>query len=169
MTKSWKSFFALLAFMLTVVGANLATSRFGMVSFAGLMVTAGTFSAGLALVARDFLQKTLGKMWTFIAIVVGCFISAGTAGSALAIASGLAFLISELIDFVVFTPIVKRNISAAVMVSSVVSAPVDTILFLHLAGFDVTTSAVLGQFCVKTILALVVALGLMWRSISRDV
>jgi uncharacterized PurR-regulated membrane protein YhhQ (DUF165 family) len=48
-------------------------------------------------------------------------------------------------------------------VSSVVSAPVDTVLFLHIAGFGVTWQAVLGQFLVKTAMALAAAAWLTWR------
>jgi uncharacterized PurR-regulated membrane protein YhhQ (DUF165 family) len=55
-------------------------------------------------------------------------------------------------------------------VSSVVAAPVDTVLFLYLAGFAVTWQAVLGQFVVKTAMALVTAgLLLAWDGRRRAV
>ena len=49
------------------------------------------------------------------------------------------------------------------LASSVVSAPVDTVLFLHISGFGVTWQAVAGQFIVKTGMALLVALVLAAR------
>lgn len=148
----------LAAYVASIVAANWMTATFGLVPIGlGLAVTAGTFAAGFALVGRDGVQVTSGKAWALAAIVVGSVLSAITSSPALALASGLAFLISELVDFTVFTPLRSRSLPTAVVVSSVVSAPVDTVLFLHLAGFGVTWQAVLGQFIVKTAIALVAA------------
>jgi uncharacterized membrane protein len=54
-----------------------------------------------------------------------------------------------------------------VVVSSLVAAPVDTVAFLHLAGFGLSWQAVAGQVLVKTAAALVFAAYLGWR--GRDV
>lgn len=143
----------------SIVLANLCTTQFGLVPIGfGLLVTAGTFAAGFALIARDAVQVKSGKAIVLLAIVIGAGISALTSNPAIAIASGIAFLISELVDFAVFTPLKGRNLAGAVVASSVISAPVDTVLFLHLAGFGVTWQAVLGQFIVKTALALIAAI-----------
>lgn len=146
-------------YIATIVAANWMTSAFGMVGLFGITVTAGTFAAGLALVARDGVQIRFGWKVVAGAILVGAFLSYITSDPMVAIASGIAFLFSEFVDLAVFTPM-KNNLTKAIIASSVVAAPVDTILFLHIAGFGVTPSAVLGQFIVKTILAAVVALGL---------
>jgi queuosine precursor transporter len=63
----------------------------------------------------------------------------------------------------VFSPLRDRSLPAAVLVSSIVSAPVDTVLFLWIAGFPLTWQAVLGQFLVKTAIAGLVALALVVR------
>ncbi len=150
---------ALIAYIGSIVAANWLTATYGLAPIGfGLVVTAGTFAAGFALVARDAVQTTAGKAIVFVAILVGAALSYFTSSPALAIASGVAFLASELVDLAVFTPVRRRNLAAAVLLSSVVSAPVDTVLFLHLAGFPLTWPAVAGQFIVKTVIALVVAL-----------
>lgn len=146
-------------YVLSIVMANLLTTTFGLIPIGfGLMVTAGTFAAGFALIARDAVQVRSSKSVVLIAIVLGAGISAVTSNPAIAIASGTAFLVSEFVDFAVFTPLRGKNLAGAVVASSVVSAPVDTVLFLQLANFGVTWQAVLGQFIVKTALALIAAI-----------
>lgn len=153
------------AYIAVIVAANWATATFGLVPIGfGLAVTAGTFFAGLALIVRDGLQLSTGRIWMLAAITAGALLSTVTATPAIALASGLAFAVSELVDWAVFTPLRPRSLPTAVVASSVVSAPVDTVLFLQLAGFGVTWQAVLGQFLVKTGMALAVALVLAQRS-----
>lgn len=150
--------FWLLSYVVSIVAANWMTATFGLVPIGlGLVVTAGTFAAGFALINRDGVQVTSGKAWALGAIVAGSALSAVTSSPAIALASGLAFLVSELLDFAVFTPLRGRSLPTAVVASSVISAPVDTVLFLHLAGFGVTWQAVLGQFIVKSLIALLAA------------
>jgi hypothetical protein len=152
-----RSLLALAGYCGSILAANWATATFGLVPIGlGLAVTAGTFAAGLALILRDAVQQTAPR-WVVPAIVTGAALSYAVAGPALALASGMAFLVSELVDWAVFTPLRGRSLAAAVLASSVVAAPVDTIGFLWLAGFPVTPSAVLGQFVVKTIMAGAVA------------
>ena len=149
---------ALVAFVASIVAANYLTATFGLVPIGfGLLVTAGTFAAGFALIARDWVQTTSGRGWAVLAVVVGAALSYVLSTPALAVASGVAFLVSELIDLGVFTRLRTRFLPAAVLVSSIVAAPVDTVLFLWLAGFPLTWPAVLGQFLVKTALAGIVA------------
>lgn len=153
-----------LAYVASIVLANWMTSTFGLVYIGfGLAVTAGTFAAGAALVLRDGVQVAANKRWALFAILVGAVLSYLTSNPFVAVASGIAFLASEVVDFAVFTPIRRRNLAGAVLVSSVVSAPVDTILFLHIAGFGITWQAVLGQFIIKTAVALVAAALIAWR------
>lgn len=155
---------ALTAYIGSIVAANWLTATFGLVPIGfGLLVTAGTFAAGFALVARDWVETTSGR-WTLIAaILVGAALSYFTSSPALALASGIAFLMSESVDWAVFSPLRNRSLPTAVLVSSVVSAPVDTVLFLWIAGFPLTWQAVLGQFLVKTAIAGLVALALVVR------
>jgi uncharacterized PurR-regulated membrane protein YhhQ (DUF165 family) len=144
--------------------ANWMTDTLGLVPIGfGLTVTAGTFAAGLVLVSRDWVQRSLGPYWAIAAIGMGTILSLLLSTPALAVASAIAFLFAEMVDMAVYTPIARKRLAAAVLASSVVSAPVDTVLFLHLAGFPVTWQAVLGQFIVKTMMALIVAIIIAWR------
>jgi len=147
---------ALLAYVASIVVANIATSYFGLVPIGfGLLVSAGSFAAGAALVLRDAVQVYGDRRYVFGAILVGAVLSFAMASPGIAFASAIAFLVSELVDWGIFTPIRRKGRARAVIVSSVVSAPVDTVLFLYLAGFEVTWQAVLGQFIVKTVMALI--------------
>jgi len=152
------------AYVAAIVAANYATATFGLVPIGwGLAVTAGTFAAGAALVVRDGLQLASSRVVMLAAIVFGASLSWVLSTPAIAVASAAAFAASELTDWAVFSPIYRRSLAGAVFVSSVVSAPVDTVLFLWLAGFGVTWQAVLGQFIVKTAMALLAAVVIEWR------
>lgn len=163
MSKRTAAILSLVGYIGVIVAANWLTATFGLVSFIGLTVTAGTFAAGLALIFRDAVQVELGKATVIAAIIGGALISAWTSTPAIALASGIAFLVSELVDFGVFTPLRNRSLPGAVLASSVVAAPIDTVLFLHIAGFGATWEAVWGQFVIKTLLALIVAAVLAYR------
>jgi uncharacterized PurR-regulated membrane protein YhhQ (DUF165 family) len=153
-----KLLLAIAAYVASIVLANVLTNYFGLVSIGfGLLVTAGTFAAGAALVLRDAVQVYGGRWYVLAAILGGACLSIVMSNPTIALASGIAFLVSEIVDWGVFTPVRKRSMALAVVLSSVVSAPVDTVLFLWLAGFGVSWSAVIGQFIVKTLLALVAA------------
>ena len=153
------------AYLGSIVAANWATATFGLVPIGlGLAVTAGTFAAGAALILRDGVQMHGGRWSVALVIVVGAMLSWLVADPFIAAASGIAFLCSELVDWAVFTPLRGRSLPGAVLASSVVSAPVDTALFLAIAGFGVTWQAVAGQFIVKTSMAAIAAVVIAWRS-----
>jgi uncharacterized PurR-regulated membrane protein YhhQ (DUF165 family) len=159
---------AVAAYIAVIVLANVATDRLGLVPIGlGLLVTAGTFFAGAALLLRDWVQLDAPRWVVWAAILAGAALSYLMSNPALALASGLAFLVSELVDYGVFTPLRDKSLAGAVLVSSVVSAPIDTVLFLWLAGFPLTWQAVAGQFIVKTVMALAVAGAIAYREQRR--
>jgi uncharacterized PurR-regulated membrane protein YhhQ (DUF165 family) len=55
----------------------------------------------------------------------------------IALASAVAFGLSELADLAVYTPLRKRGYLRAAIASNIVGAFVDTIAFLTIAGFPV--------------------------------
>ncbi|MCC7368438.1 MAG: VUT family protein [Chloroflexi bacterium] len=123
----------LIGYILVIVLANWAISTFGLVPVGfGLLAPAGVYFAGLAFTLRDLVQEQLGRKWTVGAIVVGAGVSA-ILSPGLAIASGVAFLASELADFAVYTPLRERNWLLAVALSNTVGLVADSILFLLLA------------------------------------
>jgi uncharacterized PurR-regulated membrane protein YhhQ (DUF165 family) len=99
----------------------------------GVMAPSGVLMVGAALVLRDLVQRRLGIAFGVGAIIVGAAISAGLAPPALVLASATAFLLSELGDFAVYTPLARRKLVAAVVASSTVGLVVDSVVFLWLA------------------------------------
>ena len=99
----------------------------------GLMAPSGVTMIGIALVLRDLVQRRLGVGVAAGAILAGSAISALLAPPALVIASAVAFLLSEVADLAVYTPLARRRLIAAVVASSMVGLVVDSIVFLWLA------------------------------------
>jgi len=99
----------------------------------GVMAPSGVLMVGAALVLRDLVQRRLGVAFGVGAIIVGAAISAGLAPPALVLASATAFLLSELVDFAVYTPLARRKLVAAIVASSIVGLVVDSVVFLWLA------------------------------------
>lgn len=147
-------------YVVAVVLANIVTARFGLVDVGfGLMVTAGTYAAGFALLTRDFVHRYGNRWYALASIAVGGGLSWVMSTPALAIASTVAFVTAELVDLAVFEPIRNgRGFVPAALVSNVVSAPVDTFVFLGLAGFPITVVTVGGQFIGKVIWATMIPL-----------
>ena len=97
------------------------------------MAPSGVIMIGIALVLRDLVQRRLGVGGRVGAILVGAALSAVFAPPSLVIASALAFLLSEIADLAVYTPLARRRLVAAVVASSMVGLVVDSIVFLWLA------------------------------------
>lgn len=134
-------FFAL--FCLTVPAANWLVGHAGTVCVPngpclipvgfGLKAPSGVLMIGLALVLRDLIQRRLGALASVGAILIGSAISAMLAPPALVIASASAFLLSELADLAVYTPLARRRLIAAVVASGLVGLVIDSVVFLWLA------------------------------------
>ncbi|KAB8162942.1 VUT family protein [Streptomyces sp. 3MP-14] len=167
---------AVAAYITAIAGANWATDTYGLIPIApGLTTTAGTLAAGAALLLRDTVQDTAGRRWVLAGIAAGAALTWTTA-PALAIASATAFLVAELADMAVYTPLRTQGWARAALTSGAVGAVVDTWLFLWLAGFPLTASVVGGQLVGKVAwatalpVALVVAArwGVTHRAVPRD-
>jgi queuosine precursor transporter len=129
---------AALTFIALVVASNWLTAEYGLV--AGL-VTAGTFTAGLALACRDLVRETAGLTAALGCVLVGAGLSYWLASPALALASAAAFLLAELFDTALYEPLRRRGRARAVAASQVVGAVVDSVVFLALAGFPLWPAA----------------------------
>jgi queuosine precursor transporter len=99
----------------------------------GLMAPSGVLMVGLALVLRDLVQRRLGRSWSLVAIAMGTSLSGAVAPPSLTVASASAFFLSELADFLVYTPLQARGFVTAVIASSTVGLLVDSVIFLWLA------------------------------------
>ena len=148
---------ALAAYVGTIFAANWAIEKWGIVSVGfGLMAPAGVWFAGLAFTFRDCVHATLGRSLTVAAILVGAGLSA-IVSPELALASAVAFLVSELADLSVYTPLRNRGWAKAVVASNAVGIVLDSVLFLWIAFGSLAFLA--GQIVGKawmTVLAIVV-------------
>lgn len=124
---------AFAAFIATIFAANWLLETYGIVDIGfGLMAPAGVFAAGLAFTFRDLVQRTIGREAVIIAILIGAAVSYAIS-PAFAAASCVAFLVSELCDFAVYTPLERRSWLGAIAASNTVGLVVDSALFLWLA------------------------------------
>ncbi|MDJ1159309.1 VUT family protein [Chelatococcus sp. SYSU_G07232] len=139
----FEGFLALFFFGLTIPAANWLIGNAGttcvpngpcLIPVApGIMAPSGVLMIGVALVLRDLVQRRLGAKAALAAIAAGAALSALLAPPTIVVASALAFLLSELADFAVYTPLQRRRFVTAVLLSSLVGLVVDSMVFLYVA------------------------------------
>jgi queuosine precursor transporter len=148
-----KSFLALaVSFVGLVLLANWLASRYVVtVPLTSYKAPAGVFCIGGVLVLRDWMQQLAGLRWTMPLVYASGLLSwavgdlAGwTSLQKIAIASVVAFTISETIEALVFTPVRNRSLTAGVALSATVGNAVDSYVFLTLAFSS--TAFFWGQF-----------------------
>jgi uncharacterized PurR-regulated membrane protein YhhQ (DUF165 family) len=147
----------LVGFMLTIPAANWLIGNAGTLCLEkgpclipvapGLMAPSGVLMIGLALVLRDMVQRRLGTIFAIGAIISGAALSSFLADPSLVLASGAAFLLSELADFAVYTPLQRRRLVLAVFASGVVGLLIDSAFFLYLAfgNLDYISGQIVGK------------------------
>jgi len=161
----------LILFLLTVPIANWMIGNVGTTCIPkgpclipvapGLMAPSGVLLIGVALVLRDAVHEYFGSKIVLGAILVGAALSAFVAPAPLVIASGVAFLLSELADMAVYTPLRKKRLVMAVLASGVVGAVVDSAVFLWIAFGSLDYLA--GQVVGKAWMTIGAAAFLWWR------
>lgn len=161
-------------YIAAVVAANWLTNRYGLIPVGfGLTAAAGTYAAGLALLARDVVQDSCGRLAVLCAIGAGALLSAVFSTPALALASAAAFGVAECCDMAVYTPLRERGWARAVLISNVIGGVLDTLVFLWLAGFPLTVASIGGQLVGKLLWAtavpvlLVLTIQAVRRAVSR--
>ena len=146
--------------------ANWALGRYGFVPIGfGLTAPAGVFFAGLAFSFRDLLQDEGGRGLVFLAIGCGAAL-AYLIEPSFAVASAVAFGLSELADMAIYTPLRERHQYKAMALSNTVGSVVDSMLFLWIA-FG-TTQGWFG-LTVGKVYMIVPSLALLWvlRAVSE--
>ncbi|MEM9938189.1 MAG: VUT family protein [Pseudomonadota bacterium] len=100
-----------------------------------------TMVTGLVFVVRDFVQREMKqKVLVCMAFAIGW--SFFYAWPVIALASGIAFAVSEFFDWLLFT-FTKYRLSTRILLSSAVAAPIDTSIFLY--GADLARQIQLGD------------------------
>jgi uncharacterized PurR-regulated membrane protein YhhQ (DUF165 family) len=134
--------YAILAsgFVGLVVLANWLASRYVVSVGFGRVAPAGVFCIGGVLVLRDWLQQLRGLRWTMPLVYAAGVLSWGIGDAAgwtslqkIAVASLVAFTVSETVEAVVFTPLRNRSLSFGVLASATVGSALDSYVFLALA------------------------------------
>ena len=123
-----------------VILANWLASRYIVSVGFGRVAPAGVFCIGGVLVLRDWLQQLRGLAWTMPLVYAAGLASWGIGDAAgwtrlekIAVASVVAFTVSETAEAIVFTPLRRRSLSLGVAVSGTVGNALDSWLFLQLA------------------------------------
>lgn len=113
----------------------------------GVMAPSGVLMIGAALVLRSLLQETAGRAWVLACVVLGATLSALIAAPDLALASGVAFLASEMADWSVYSPLRRRGFGVALLAAGLVGSLVDSALFLTMAfgSLDFMPGQVIGK------------------------
>ncbi|MFD8497282.1 VUT family protein [Amycolatopsis sp. NPDC059657] len=152
----------------SVVMANWASTHWSALLVGSLTVPAGTLWAGVTLTLRDLLHEALGTPGVLAAIVAGAGLSWSLASPQIAVASVVAFTVSECVDSVIYGRIRVRSRLGAVVGSNVVGLVSDSVLFVPLAFGSF--AAVPGQILGKTVATvLTVAVSLLAKTARRAV
>lgn len=108
---------------------------------ARIMVNPLTIATGMVFVVRDFVQREMGhRVLILMALAVAW--SFYYSWPVIALASGIAFAISETSDWLIFT-FTRYRLSTRILLSSALAAPIDTTVFLY--GADLARQMQLGD------------------------
>jgi queuosine precursor transporter len=88
---------------------------------------------GLVFVLRDYAQREIGHKVLLATVLAGIPVWY-FAGKDLAVASMVAFALSEMTDWAVYS-FTKRPLQNRIILSAIIAVPVDTLAFQHLAGY----------------------------------
>ena len=138
-----------LLYLFAIIGVNFGFSMLPVWNLPWFgPVPAMCLFVGLVFVLRDFAQRRAGH-WVLLTMALGCIASYFLADPKIAIISAVAFAVSEVIDYSVYTMTSHRSFGDRILLSSAIAVPVDTVFFLAGLGFLTLGSAVamsLGKF-----------------------
>jgi queuosine precursor transporter len=148
-----------LAYIVSIVAVNqlyvvlpMQATPLGEVSWANLVV-------GSVFVLRDYAQRSVGH-YVLLATLVAGILTWFMVDPALAVASIVAFTLSEMTDWAVYS-FTRRPLQQRIILSSMLSVPVDTVAFLYLIDFLNPAS-----FSVECI-SKAIGVGLVWYALRR--
>jgi hypothetical protein len=150
----------MIAYVAAVVGVNIGFSYVPMIETVLGMFSPMAVIVGAIFVLRDFAQRRAGH-FVLVAMFLAAILSYLLAAPQVAIASVLAFATSEIVDYFVYT-LTKRPFRERVVISSLVSTPIDTFVFLTgIAGFSWSTFTLM-------IFSKMIAAGYIWAHYKLD-
>jgi hypothetical protein len=162
------SLVVLAAYVGTIVTANWASTHWSAVYVGAVAVPAGTLWAGATFTLRDLLHECLGGRGVLAAIAAGAGLSWLLASPQIAVASALAFTVSELAGSLVHGRLRTWSVVDAVIGSNLLGLGIDSVLFVPLAfgSFAYVPGQVLGK-TVATVLTVAVLLAV--KAVRRAV
>ena len=165
-----KSFFLLSFFMGVVVLSSNYLVQFP-INYYGLseILTYGAFSYPIAFLITDLANRSFGKNVARKIVYFGFFLGIGFTtlfstdfadyiSIRIAIGSGFAFLVAQLLDVQIFDKLRKKEWFIAPLTSSIIGSTVDTFLFFSIAFYATAVpwlTLSLGDLAVKIAVALV--------------
>lgn len=130
---------AVVAYIATIVAANVLVAKVGVIPILpGILAPAGVYCIGMALVARDAVQRLGGLHLVILCIAVGVGLSVVMATPSLALASGTAFAVSESLDTLVYSPLRRKGQWRAIIPAAVIGTLADSFVFLEIAFGSMT-------------------------------
>ena len=163
-------FFILVFLMATVVALSNYLVQFP-VNYIGLqdIFTYGAFSYPISFLITDLTNRRYGKIFAKKIVYVGFFLGvlltlyfstnfSNLISIRIAIGSGTAFLIAQLLDVYVFDKLRKKVWVVAPLVSSLIGSCVDTFLFFSIAFYGTGVNWItlsFGDLFVKILIALI--------------
>lgn len=158
-------------YLFAIVAANLLVAQFG----PSISVFNAFVFIGFDLTTRDALHEQWhghGLVWKMLALIVaGGGISYALNRDALpiAVASCVAFVASETVDFLVYSALHRRSKLVKMNGSNIASAAVDSLVFPVLAFGGFLWPIILGQFVAKTVGGALWVLVLRWWDARKAV
>lgn len=119
---------AVLLYVASVVLVNIGFSYVPLIPTGFGLLSPMAFVVGAVFVIRDFAQRQSGH-YVLVAMVVATVASYLLADPFVAIASAMAFMTSEVADYLLYS-FTKKPFHHRVLISSIVSTPIDTAVFL---------------------------------------
>lgn len=144
---------SIIFYLASILLANWLVIEFGIIKWGFIMFPAGAVCIGLTFSARDFVQRKYGKWkaWLWMLVATGitvCF------NWKIAFASGCAFLVSEGVDWAIYT-YTKKPFKQRIVLSNLIGTPLDSLIFVCLA-FGWFFPAIWGQTVIKFLSSLIV-------------
>lgn len=143
-------------YILSVVLVNIGFVYIPMISLFGEMFPPMTLVVGAIFILRDYAQREIGHK-ILGAMLIGAVLSYFMADPYIAVASLVAFIISEVVDWSVYT-FTKKPLAQRILISSAISTPIDSLIFLQMIGSFTITG-----FLVMTTAKMLAALLVWWK------
>lgn len=151
-------------YVATIFAANAALQHFEPLTIGALAIPAGVWFASVAFILRDLIQRESAhpRRWVLGSIGVGTAASLALSvgdGWRIALGAGVAFLVSELLDYRIFSQLRPRGFLTASTASNVAAALVDTLIFLPIAFGSLTYAPgqIVGKLSVAALFAVAYA------------